>query len=159
MKRETLFLKAAVILMGVPVLALCIFFVPAISNFMAELYPEAAYLQYLLMIGLYATAIPYYIALYQTFRLLTHMNRNKSFSELSFQALKNIKYCATAISMLHVLNLPLYYLMAKRVDPPIIMPVGWGLIFSALVIAVFAAVLQKLVKHAIDIKSENDLTV
>jgi hypothetical protein len=159
MKRETLFLKAAVILMGIPVLALCIFLVPAISNFMAELYPEAAYLQDLIMIGLYATAIPFYIALYQTLKLLSYIDENKSFSELSIKALKNIKYCATAISILHVLNMPLFYLMAKRVDPPIIMPIGWGMIFAALVIAVFAAVLQKLLKHAIDIKSENDLTV
>ena len=59
MKRETLFLKVAVILMGIPVLALCVFLVPAISNFMEGLYPEAAYLQYLIMIGLYATAIPF----------------------------------------------------------------------------------------------------
>jgi hypothetical protein len=104
MKRETLFLKAAVILMGIPVLALCIFLVPAISNFMAELYPEAAYLQDLIMIGLYATAIPFYIALYQTLKLLSYIDENKSFSELSIKALKNIKYCATAISILHVLT-------------------------------------------------------
>jgi len=31
--------------------------------------------------------------------------------------------------------------------------------FTSAVIAVFAAVLQKLLKEAIDIKSENDLTV
>ena len=99
------------------------------------------------------------MALYQAFKLLLHIDQNTYFSELSLKALMNIKYCAVAISMLHALNLPLYYLMAKRVDPPIIMPVGYGLIFAALVIAVFAAVLQKLVKHAIDIKSENDLTV
>jgi len=159
MKREALFLKAAVILIGMPVLALCIFLVPAISNFMAELYPEAAYLQYFIRIGLYATVIPFYMALYQSFKLVTYIDQNKSFTELSLKSLKNIKYCATAISILHVLNMPLYYLMAKRVDPPIIMPIGYGLVFAALVIAVFAAVLQKLLKHAIDIKSENDVTV
>jgi hypothetical protein len=159
MKRETLFLKVAVVLMGIPVLALCIFFVPAISNFMAGLYPEAAYLQDLLMIGLYVPAIPFYIALYQTFKLLIHIDQNNSFSELSLKAIKNIKYCATAISILYVLNLPVFYLMAKKVDPPIVMPVGYGVILGALVIAVFAAVLQKLLKHAIDIKSEIDLTV
>jgi len=32
-------------------------------------------------------------------------------------------------------------------------------IFASLVVAVFAAVLQKLLKNAIDIKSENDLTI
>ena len=33
------------------------------------------------------------------------------------------------------------------------------IIFASSLIAVFAAVLQKLLKEAIDIKSENDLTV
>jgi hypothetical protein len=55
--------------------------------------------------------------------------------------------------------MPLYYLMAERVDPPSIMPIGLIIIFASMVIAVFAAVLQKLLKEAIDIKSENDLTV
>ncbi|MGO4375941.1 DUF2975 domain-containing protein, partial [Paenibacillus sp. MCAF20] len=44
-------------------------------------------------------------------------------------------------------------------DAPGIILVGMVLIFASLVIAVFAAVLQKLLKEAIDIKSENDLTV
>ena len=36
----TLFLKIAVILIGIPVLALCIFLVPEMANFAAKLYPE-----------------------------------------------------------------------------------------------------------------------
>ena len=41
MKRgTTLFLKIAVILIGIPVLALCIFLVPEIANNAAELHPE-----------------------------------------------------------------------------------------------------------------------
>ena len=39
----TLFLKIAVILIGIPVLALCIFLVPEIANYAAELYPDLAY--------------------------------------------------------------------------------------------------------------------
>jgi hypothetical protein len=60
---STLFLKIAVILMGIPILALCIFLVPEIANFAAELYPDIAYLKYLVIIDLYAAAIPFYIAL------------------------------------------------------------------------------------------------
>ena len=159
MKRETLFLKAAVIFMGIPVLALCVFLVPAISNFMAELYPEAAYLQYLIMIGLYAAAIPFYLVLYQAFKLLGYIDRNEAFSELSVKSLQNIKHFASAISILFILNLPLFYLLAERDDAPGLILVGMVPIFASMVIAVFAAVLQKLLKNAIDIKSENDLTV
>lgn len=155
----TLFLKAAVIVIGIPVLALCIFLVPEIANFAAELYPEHTYLKYLVFIDFYAAAIPFYVALYQAFKLLGYIDKNKAFSELSVQVLKNIKYCALIISGLYVCGLPLFYLIAEKDDAPGIILIGMVLVFASLVIAVFAAVLQRLLKEAIDIKSENDLTI
>lgn len=160
MKRgSTLFLKIAVILIGIPVLSLCIFFVPGIANFTAELYPDISYLKYLVYIDLYAAAIPFYFALYQAFKLLSYIDHNKAFSELSVRALKNIKYCAITISILFAAGMPLFYLIAERDDAPGIILIGLVLIFASMVIAVFAAVLQRLLQEAIDIKSENDLTV
>ncbi|KWX70672.1 DUF2975 domain-containing protein [Paenibacillus jilunlii] len=155
----TLFLKAAVILMGIPVLALCIFAVPEIAGFAAELYPDMTFIKYLVFIDLYASAVPFYIALYQAFRLLGYIDKNKAFSELSVRVLKNIKYCAVVISGLYVAGLPLFYLMAEKDDAPGIIVIGLVIIFASLVIAVFAAVLQKLLKEAIELKLENDLTV
>jgi hypothetical protein len=55
--------------------------------------------------------------------------------------------------------MPLYYLMAKKIDPPSFMPMGLVIIFASMVIAVFAAVLQRLLQEVINIKSENDLTI
>ncbi|BDG80125.1 MULTISPECIES: DUF2975 domain-containing protein [Bacillus] len=160
MKRgSTLFLKIAVILIGIPVLALCIFLVPEIANFAAELYPDISYLKYLVYIDLYAAAIPFYFALYQAFTLLSYIDRNKAFSELSVRALKKIKYCAITISLLLAAGMPLFYLIAEMDDAPGIILIGLVLIFASMVIAVFAAVLQRLLQEAIDIKSENDLTV
>lgn len=155
----TLFLKAAVIVIGIPVLALCVFLVPEIANFAVELYPDFSILKYLVFIDLYASAIPFYIALYQAFKLLGYIDKNQAFSESSVQVLKNIKYCAFTISGIFVMGMPLFYLMAERDDAPGIIVIGMVLIFAAMVIAVFAAVLQKLLKEAIDIKAENDLTV
>ncbi|MFP3887832.1 DUF2975 domain-containing protein [Priestia filamentosa] len=160
MKRgSTLFLKIAVILMGIPVLALCIFLVPEVGSYAAELYPDMAYIKYLIFIDLYAAAIPFYIALYQAFKLLSYIDKNKAFSTISVKALKNIKYCAITISILYVVGMPLLYLIAEKDDAPGIILIGLVIIFASMVIAVFAAVLQKLLKEAIDIKSENDLTV
>ncbi|OOM72685.1 hypothetical protein CLPUN_46600 [Clostridium puniceum] len=155
----TLFLKIAVILIGIPVLALCIFGVPEIANFAAELYPDITYIKYFVLIDLYATAIPFYFALYQAFKLLSYIDKNKAFSELSVRALKNIKYCASTYSIIYVVGMPLFYLMAEMDDAPGIILIGLVLIFVSIVVAVFAAVLQKLLKEAIDIKSENDLIV
>ncbi|MGI6452402.1 MAG: DUF2975 domain-containing protein [Syntrophomonadaceae bacterium] len=159
MKRETIFLKVVVILMGLPVLALCIFLLPKLSEYVAQIVPDAFYIKYVFLIGMYATALAFYVALYQTFKLLTYIDQNKAFSDLSVSALKNIKYCAIAISALYVAELPCIYLIAEADDAPGLILIGMVISFASLVIAVFAAVLQKLLKNAIDIKEENDLTV
>jgi Protein of unknown function (DUF2975) len=155
----TLFLKIAVIFLGVPVLALCIFLVPEMANLSAKLLPEFTVIKYFVFIVFVASAIPFYIALYQAFELLRYIDKNKAFSDLSVKALKNIKHCAITISILHVFVLPLFYIFAEVDDAPGVIFVGLAVPFASMVISVFAAVLQKLIKEAIDIKSENDLTV
>ncbi|GEN83814.1 membrane protein [Sporosarcina luteola] len=159
MKRETLFLKLALVLMGIPILAICIFVVPGIAEFAAELYPTMPYLKYLVLIDIYAAAIPFYFALYQAFNLLSYIDKGDAFSELSVKALKNIKNCALIICGIYVIGMPLFYLMAEMDDAPGIILIGLVIIFASFVIAVFAAVLQKLLTHAIEIKSENEFTV
>ncbi|MDN7228774.1 DUF2975 domain-containing protein [Planococcus liqunii] len=159
MKRETLFLKAVIILMAIPVLAVCIFVVPPLSSFVAEIIPQWAFLQYVFLVAMYLTAVAYFTALYQTLKLLGYIDKNIAFSERSVKALKNIKYCAIAITMLYILCLPIILYMAQVDDAPGLGGIGMIITFGAIVIAVFAAVLQKLLQNAIDIKSENDLTV
>lgn len=155
---STLFLKVAVFMIGLPVFALCIFLVPHMANFATKLYPNIALMKYLVFIVMYGAAIPFYCALYQAFNLLRYIDENKEFSELSVKVSKNIKCCAITISGLYVLGLPLFHFIAKKVDPPIGL-MGIIIIFVSLVIAVFAAILQRLLQEAINIKSEIDLTV
>ncbi|WP_017151797.1 DUF2975 domain-containing protein [Bacillus bingmayongensis] len=158
MKRvSTIFLKIAVILIGIPILALCVFGLPWLAN--NPVNPDYAHILYPILIIMYVSVIPFFVALYQVFLLLSYIDKNKAFSELSVRALKNIKYCAITISILYVVGMPLFYLMAEIDDAPGIILIGLIVIFASMVIVVFAAVLQKLLKEAIDIKSENDLTV
>lgn len=156
---STLFLKVTVILIGIPVLAMCIFLVPEIGNVASELLPNFPYINYLVPLIFYASAIPFYFGLYQAFKLLRYIDNNKAFSQISVDALKKIKYCAITISSLQVLLLPLFYIFAEIDDAPGVIFVGLLVPFASAVIAVFAAVLQKLLQEAIVIKSENDLTV
>ncbi|MCM3762121.1 DUF2975 domain-containing protein [Alkalihalobacillus oceani] len=155
----TLFLRIAVILIGIPVLALCIFLVPEIAKFAAQLLPTIAYVNYFVFIFFYMTAIPFYGALYQAIKLLSYIDRNEAFSELSVTALKKIKYCAVILSVFYLAGMPLFYLIAEADDAPGIIVIGLVIIFASAVIAVFAAVLQRLLQEAVQIKSENDLTV
>ena len=158
MKRgTTLFLKIAVFLIGTPVLALCILGLPWLAN--NPVNPDYAHILYPLLIGMYVSAIPFFVALYQALRLLSYIDKNEAFSELSVNALKNIKYCAITISTFYVVMMPFVYLVAEKDDAPGLIIIGMVPIFASMVIAVFAAVLQRLLQDAIDIKSENDLTV
>ncbi|CAM3105921.1 DUF2975 domain-containing protein [Filibacter tadaridae] len=156
---STLFLKAAVFLIGTPVLALCIFGLPMLAKEAAESNSVFVYVLYGILIIMYVSAIPFFVALYQAFKLLIYIDKNKAFSEISVKSLKNIKYCAITISGLYVAGMPFFYIFAEFDDAPGVILVGMLFIFAPMVIAVFAAVLQRLLQEAITIKSENDLTV
>lgn len=158
MKRgSTIFLKIAVFLIGSPVLALGIFGLYWLPN--NPVNPDYAHILYPIVIGMYVSVIPFFVALYHAFKLLSYIDKNQAFSELSVKSLKNIKFCAMTISGLYVVILPFVFLVAELDDAPGLIIVGMIPVFASMVIAVFAAVLQKLLKEAIDIKSENDLIV
>lgn len=159
MKRETFFLKVVVFLLAVPILGMCIFLLPWIANDVSESNWKLAYLLYPILIVMYASTIPFFIALYQAFLMLSYIDKNKAFSELSVRALRNIKFCAITISVLYLVSMPFFFLIGDKDDAPGVIVIGMVLTFAPMVVAVFAAVLQKLFKNAIDIKSENDLTV
>ncbi|MEC3609442.1 DUF2975 domain-containing protein [Bacillus glycinifermentans] len=156
-KGTTLFLKLAVFLIGTPVLALCILGLPWLVKHPVN--PDYTHILYPILIGMYASVIPFFVALYQAFKLLSYIDRNQDISELSVKSLKNIKFCAMTFSGLYVVIMPFVYLLAELDDAPGIILIGMVMIFASMVIAVFSAVLQMLLKDAIDIKSENDLTV
>jgi hypothetical protein len=101
----------------------------------------------------------YFFALYQGFRLLDNIDANDAFSDLSVNALKNIKVSAFAISIVLATFMPIVYYVADIDDAPGLILIGAAIVFTPIVISVFAALLERLLKEAIRIKSENDLTV
>jgi hypothetical protein len=150
---STLLLKGVVILIGIAVLALCLFVLPV--GIRAE--DAGGYRP--ILVGLYVPAIPFFIALYQALKLLGYIDKNKAFSDLSVKAIDTIKYCAISISVLFAAGMPYIFSVADADDAPGVVALGFVIIFASIVIATFAAVLQKLIQNALDIKSENDLTV
>lgn len=164
MKRgSTLLLKIAVILIGIPVLALCIFLLPQIVIEAIEQAKkggaELAFVVFGISLVMYVSTIPFYFALYQALKLLSYIDKNQAFSQFSVTALKKIKKSALIISGLYVVALPLVFIIAEWDDAPGLVLIGMVIVGASMVIAVFAAVLQRLLEEAIHIKSENDLTV
>ncbi len=154
---STLFLKGVILLIGIVALAGMIRF-PQTEGRAANLDLLRIYADPFIVYG-YIAAIPFFVALYQAFRLLSHVDNNQVFSQSAVEAVRNIKYCALAISGFIVLGILLIRLFAHGDDPA--GPTALGIIttFASFVIATGAAVFERLLQKAIDIKSENDLTV
>lgn len=150
---STLFLKATVCAIGLLVLATCLIVLPI--GIRAE---DANGYRPILM-GLYLPAIPFFIALYQALKLLSYIDTNKAFSELSVKTLMHIKQCAAAIALLFAAGMPYTFMVADRDDAPGVILIGLVIIAASIVIGVFAALLEQLLASAMAIKTENDLTV
>lgn len=139
--------------MGLGVLAICsLLIIPEVAA------NEAGYYTPILVL-MCVSALPFFFALFQTVKLLSYVEKNKAFSNLSVKALGVIKLCAIIIAVLYSLGMPYIYYAADRDDAPGVIVIGLLVVFGSLVVAGFAAVLQLLLKNAIEMKKENDLTV
>jgi hypothetical protein len=160
-KGSTFFLRAAVLAMGAAVLALCIFALPAAWRAAGadEEYADIVYAFHSILLAMYAAAIPFFYALHQALKLLRYIDTNKAFSLLSVKALKVIACCGVIIGSIFAAAAPFFYIWSQRDDAPGLVVVAMMAVGASLVVAVFAAVLQRLLREAIAMKSENELTV
>ena len=102
----------------------------------------------------------FFVALYNAFRLLGYIGQNKVFSTNSVKTLKNIKHCAILLSILIVVaGLFIRLTHNPEDDPAGFLAICMATTFVAIVVATAVAVFEKLLQNAIDMKSENDLTV
>jgi len=151
-------LRLALIIAGAVVLAICI----GAAWLAIKTDPASEYhiLSYILLIGTCTAAIPCYVALYQSYKLLGFIDSNRAFSELSVKALKVIERSALIEFFICALGgLPFFYIVAEKEDAPALIIIGVAIAGIAFIISVFASVLSKLLQEAVAIKSENDLTI
>ena len=159
MKRiSTLFLQAVIVLIGLIALAVLIFF-PLTEGRATNLDLFSIYFDPLI-IYVYLMSIAFFIALYKAFKLLGYIGQNKIFSTNSVKTLAGIKYCAIAISIAIVIA-AIYIRIAHHKDDD---PAGFIAIcivttFASSIVATAAAIFEKLLQNALDMKSENDLTI
>lgn len=142
-KGTTFFLRGVIVIMGLAVLALCIFGIPPLVRNVFEYIFEVAYLRYPVLIALYVTAVAFFLALWEALKLLSYIDQNIAFSESSIKALKKIKYYAVTMSAIYLLHMPVIFLVADKDDAPGLIIVGMVFACAPLVVAVFGALLQK----------------
>jgi len=156
-KGSTLFLKFVICLIAIVALLWLIWF-PQTEGRAANLDLVSIYKDPLIIYGFIAS-IPFFVALYHGFKLLGYVDQNKVFSQSAVKAVRNIKYCALTLGGFIILGILYIRLFAHGDDPAGPTAVGIFTTFAAIVIATAAAIFERLLQNAVDIKSENDLTV
>jgi hypothetical protein len=158
MKRSsTIFLQVVIVLIGIGTLALMLW-EPHIEGRNAhattfEIYFKDPFLAYA-----YIASIPFFVALYQAFKLLGYAEQNKVFSQAAVKALRTIKYCAISIIGFVAIG-EIFIMLSESDDPQGGFFMGILITFGSIVIATAAAMFERILQNAVDIKSENDLTV
>lgn len=160
MKRySTVFLRMAVLVAGIIVLALC---GVAVWLVVTEPNPASAYyiLARVFLAGTFLASIPCFVALYQAMKLLHYIDSDRAFSPLSVKSLKIITRCALADFLICAIGgLPFFYMVAEKDDAPGLIVIGMAIAGIAFVVFVVTSVLEQLLKEAIRMKTENDLTI
>jgi Protein of unknown function (DUF2975) len=159
MKRmSTVFLQTALIIIGIVALIVMIRF-PMTEGRAANLDLFSIYADPFILYG-YAVSIAFFVALYKAFRLLGYIGHNRIFSSESVGTLKSIKYCAIILGM-SIIAAGLYIKFAhnKDDDPAGFLAVCIVTVFVCVVVATAATVFEKILQNAINMKSENDLTI
>lgn len=160
MKRgSTIFLQVIIILLGVGVLAFLLWEPHLegrnVNATLFEIYFKDPFLAYL-----YLAFVPFFVGLYQGFKVLGYARRNEIFLPPSVRALRIIKYCALTTAIF-ILGAEAYIFIFIRGTDDVAGGVMMGvfIIFVSAVVAAAAAVFERILQNAVDIKSENDLTV
>ena len=139
------------------VLLIAAFILPVVARDFATETPEWAYLQYPLLIAIYVTLIPFLVAIFQAFKLSRLIQLNQVFSMAAARNLKIIKVSGFIISFLYLAGT---FVLSNLVElSPGIAMLGIIIMLSSAMIGLIAGILEELLKKALEIKEENDLTV
>ena len=159
MKRSsTIFLQIVIVLIGIGALALLLW-EPRIEGVNAHATNFEIYFKDPFLALVYAGSIPFFVALYQAFKVLRYAGQNNVFSPEAVKALRTIKQCALAIIGFVVVEEIFIMLNHGNDDPAGGVFVGILITFGSIVIATAAAVFERILQNAVDIKPGNDLTV
>jgi hypothetical protein len=157
-KIPTVFLQGVIVLIAIVTLVMLLWF-PQTEGRAANLDLFSIYADPLIIYA-YLASIAFFVALYKAFRLLGYIGQNKVFSTNSVNTLKTIKYCAIILGVLIVLAGIFVRLSHHEDDDPAgFLAMCIVTTFVTIVVATAAAIFEKILQNAVNMKSENDLTI
>ena len=150
-KSSIIFLQVVIVALGIGALALLLW-EPHVEGRNAhatlyEMYFTDPFLAYV-----YIASIPFFVALYQALKLLSYIGQNKAFSQAAVKTLQATKYCGLVLVGLIVVSLS-FMIFGDKDDRPAGLFMRLMATFISVVIATTAAVFEKLLQTAVEMKS------
>jgi hypothetical protein len=153
----TLFLRAVLVLVGIGILTLLLvephFEGRNANATVFEIYFKDPFLAYV-----YVGSIPFFVGLFHAIKVLGYAERNKEFSPSTVSSVRTIKYCALTL-LAFVVGAEIIIVSQESDDHAGGVMIGVFIAFIAIVVATAMTVLERTLQKAVDLKSENDLTV
>ena len=152
MKRNSIiFLQTVVVLIGIGALVLLLW-EPQIEGVNAHATNFEIYFKDPFLALVYIGSIPFFVALFQAFKVLRYAGQNKVFSPEAVKALRTIKYCAIAIIGFVVVEEIFIMLNHGNDDPAGGVFMGILISFISIIVAAAAAVFENILQSAVECK-------
>jgi len=165
MQQKTLvsWLKAIIILFGILLAILLFVVVPSVGQRAVADTPEAAFLFWPCLAGIWLMGVPVYLMLIEAWKVCRRIADGRPFCRENARSFVSVgQYCLADCGILFTGNVVYAAVtLPKGLDVyPMVVPVlSLLLIFIGLAVAVAAATLSHLVYKASDINEENELTI
>ena len=153
----TIFLKVVLVLIGIGALTFLLV-EPHYEGRNAHATLFAIYFQDPFLAYAYVASIPFFVGLYHGFKVLGYAGRNKEFSSSTVRSVRTIRYCAIAL-VGFVAGAEIFIMSNDSDDRAGGVAMGVFIAFASIVVAAAMSVLERALQNAVDLKSENDLTV
>jgi hypothetical protein len=148
----TIFLQVIIVLIGVAAIVLLLW-EPHVEGRNAhatlfEIYFKDPFLTYA-----YIGSTPFFLALYQAFKVLGYIGQDKAFSQTAVKALRTIKLCA--LTVVGFVAMGEFFMMGGNSDDRAGgVFIGIVITFGSIVVAAAATVFERVLQRAVDMKSE-----
>lgn len=157
MKKSSVFFQVIIVLIGIGALTFMLW-EPHIEGRNAhstlfEIYFQDPFLAYA-----YIASIPFFVVLYQAFRVLGYNRQEKSFPQAAVKALRIIRYCAISLIGLVIAG-EIIIIMNNSDDRAGGVFMGILIALGSAGIAIAAAMSERMVHRTLNNKSPNNLTV
>ena len=156
-RTSTAFLQTVIVLIGIGALALLLW-EPHLEGRNVHATPFEIYFKDPFLAYAYVASIPFFAGLYQAFKVLRYAGQNRIFSQAALKALRTIRLCAIAIIGFVAVG-EVFIMLHTSEDRAGGVFIGILIGFGSVIVATAAATFEWILQNAVDMKSENDLTV